>query len=135
LPDVRIKIDMQDDLLVLADEEELGRVLSNLLENARRYGKSVHTGIAMIDIAAIAREKWVLLKVRDHGIGVAEEQLHQLTQPFYRGEAARTAANGAGLGLAIVDKTIQRMGGMFRLTNSTSGGLSAQIRLQRATRL
>lgn len=135
LPDVRINIDMQDDLLVLADEVELGRVLSNLLENARRYGKSVHTGIAMIDIAAIARDKWVLIKVRDHGIGVGEEQLHQLIQPFYRGEAARTAANGAGLGLAIVDKTIQRMGGVFKLANSTSGGLTAQIRLQRATRL
>ncbi len=135
LPDVRIKIDMQDDLLVLADEVELGRVLSNLLENARRYGKSVHTGVAMIDIAAIARDKWVLIKVRDHGIGVGEEQLHQLTQPFYRGEAARTAANGAGLGLAIVDKTIQRMGGVFKLANSASGGLTAQIRLQRATRL
>lgn len=135
MPDVRIKLDLKGDLLVLADEVELGRVLSNLLENARRYGKSVDTGIAMIDIAAIAREKWVLIKVRDHGIGVAEEQLHQLTKPFYRGEAARTAANGAGLGLAIVDKTIQRMGGVFRLTTSGSGGLTAQIRLQRATRL
>ncbi|WP_294769801.1 ATP-binding protein [uncultured Rhodoferax sp.] len=135
LPDVRIKVDMQEDLVVMADEVELGRVLTNLLENAKRYGKSVNTGIAMIDIAAIAREKWVLIKVRDHGLGVAEEQLQQLTQPFYRGEAARTAANGAGLGLAIVDKTIQRMGGVFRLTNSSSGGLSAQIRLQRATRL
>ncbi len=135
MPDVRIKLDLKGDLLVLADEVELGRVLSNLLENARRYGKSVDTGIAMIEIAAIAREKWVLIKVRDHGIGVAEEQLHQLTKPFYRGEAARTAANGAGLGLAIVDKTIQRMGGVFRLTTAGSGGLTAQIRLQRATRL
>jgi two-component system, OmpR family, osmolarity sensor histidine kinase EnvZ len=135
LPDVRIKIDLEADLLVQADEVELGRVLSNLLENARRYGKSVNTGIAMIEIAAVARERWVLIKVRDRGIGVGEEQLHQLTQPFYRGEAARTAANGAGLGLAIVDKTIQRMGGGFKLQNSSSGGLSAQIRLQRATRL
>ena len=135
LPDVRIKLDLQDDLLVLADEVELGRVISNLLENARRYGKSVDTGIAMIDIAAIAREKWVLIKVRDHGIGVGEDQLRQLTQPFYRGEAARTAANGAGLGLAIVEKTIQRMGGGFQLANSSTGGLSAQIRLKRATRL
>lgn len=135
LPDVRIKLDLEDDLLVQADEVELGRVLSNLLENARRYGKSVDTGIAMIDIAAVSRDRWVLIKVRDRGIGVAEAQLHQLTQPFYRGEAARTAANGAGLGLAIVEKTIQRMGGGFKLQNSTSGGLSAQIRLQRATRL
>jgi len=68
-------------------------------------------------------------------MGVAPEQLANLTKPFYRGEAARTAANGAGLGLAIVQKTIQRMGGAFVLANSASGGLSAHIKLQRATRL
>ena len=99
----------------------------------RRYGKSADSGIASIQIAAIARDKWVLMKIRDHGIGVAAEQLSNLTQPFYRGEAARTAANGAGLGLAIVEKTVQRMGGAFSLTNATSGGLSANIRLPRVT--
>ena len=132
-PDVQIKIQLEDNLLVLADEVELGRIVSNLLENARRYGKSADSGIASIQIAAIARDKWVLMKIRDHGIGVAAEQLSNLTQPFYRGEAARTAANGAGLGLAIVEKTVQRMGGAFSLTNATSGGLSANIRLPRVT--
>jgi two-component system osmolarity sensor histidine kinase EnvZ len=132
--DVHISVQLQEQLLVQADEVELGRVLSNLLENARRYGKSVDTGIARIDIAAIGRDKWVLIKIRDHGLGVAPEQLANLTQPFYRGEAARTAANGAGLGLAIVEKMVQRMGGTFVLTNSASGGLSANIRLQRASR-
>jgi two-component system osmolarity sensor histidine kinase EnvZ len=122
-------------MLVMADEVELGRILSNLLENARRYGKSSDTGVARIDIAAVTRDKAVLIKIRDHGIGVAQEQLSNLTKPFYRGEAARTAANGAGLGLAIVEKTVQRMGGEFTLTNATSGGLSAGIRLQRATRI
>jgi two-component system osmolarity sensor histidine kinase EnvZ len=131
--DVRINLQLEDNLLVLADEVELGRIVSNLLENARRYGKSTNTGIARIQIAAISRDKWVLIKIRDHGIGVAAEQLNNLTQPFYRGEAARTAANGAGLGLAIVDKTVQRMGGGFSLTNANSGGLSANIRLPRVT--
>jgi two-component system, OmpR family, osmolarity sensor histidine kinase EnvZ len=130
--DVRIKVDMEKTLVVLADEVELGRVLANLLENARRYGKSPNTGLAMIDIMAVAREKWVLIKIRDHGTGVATEQLANLLQPFYRGEAARTAANGAGLGLAIVDKTVERMGGVFSLVNSSTGGLSARIQLQRA---
>lgn len=133
--DVRIRVQMEDNLLVLADEVELGRVVTNLLENARRYGKSVDSGIARIQIAAISRDKWVLIKIRDHGIGVATEQLSKLTQPFYRGEAARTAANGAGLGLAIVEKTVQRMGGAFTLTNAGSGGLSANIRLKRFTGL
>jgi two-component system osmolarity sensor histidine kinase EnvZ len=131
--DVQIKVQLEDNLLVLADEVELGRIISNLLENARRYGKSADTGIARIQIAAISRNKWVLIKIRDHGIGVAQEQLTNLTTPFFRGEAARTAANGAGLGLAIVDKTVQRMGGVFVLNNAPSGGLSANIRLPRVT--
>ncbi len=130
-PDVIIKVRMDPGLGVLADEVELGRVFSNLLENARRYGKSVTTGMAHIDITAVAREKWVLIKIRDHGIGVAPEQIANLTKPFYRGEAARTAANGAGLGLAIVEKTVQRMGGGFALTNPSTGGLCANIKLER----
>jgi two-component system, OmpR family, osmolarity sensor histidine kinase EnvZ len=47
---------------------------------------------------------------------------------------ARTSATGAGLGLAIVDKTIQRMGGSFTLHNSSSGGLAANLRLPSAKR-
>jgi two-component system osmolarity sensor histidine kinase EnvZ len=133
--DVHINVQMDPDMLVMADEVELGRIISNLLENARRYGKSTDTGVARIDIAAVTRDKAVLIKIRDHGIGVAQEQLSNLTKPFYRGEAARTAANGAGLGLAIVEKTVQRMGGDFTLTNATNGGLAAGIRLQRATRI
>jgi two-component system osmolarity sensor histidine kinase EnvZ len=131
--DMRIHLDLADGLLVLVDAVELGRVISNLLENANRYGKSVDTGVAMVDIAAKAREKWVLLRIRDHGMGVSTEQLADLTKPFYRGEAARTAANGAGLGLAIVEKTVLRMGGTFVLSNTSSGGLAANIKLQRAT--
>ncbi len=131
--DVQIKVQLEDNLVVQADEVELGRVLSNLLENARRYGKSPDTGIARVLIAAIARDNWVLIKVRDHGLGVAPEQLTRLTQPFYRGEAARTAANGSGLGLAIVQKTVERMGGSFALSNGRTSGLSANIRLPRVT--
>jgi two-component system osmolarity sensor histidine kinase EnvZ len=131
-PDLRVKLDMTEGLQVLADAVELGRVITNLLENAIRYGKSVDTGIAVVDIAAKARDKWVLLRVRDHGMGVSAEQLGNLTKPFYRGEAARTAANGAGLGLAIVDKTISHMGGTFLLSNTTTSGLAANIKLQRA---
>ena len=130
--DMRIEIDLASDLYVQADGVELGRVLSNLIENAGRYGKSLDSGVAELDITAYARDKWVLLHVRDHGIGVAPEQIPDLTKPFYRGEAARTAANGAGLGLAIVDKTVTRMGGSFSLNNANSGGLVATIRLRRS---
>ncbi|MES2912110.1 MAG: ATP-binding protein [Pseudomonadota bacterium] len=129
--DLKISITMPDDMNVLADEIELLRVISNLVENARRYGKTPETGMAIVDIAAKARDQWVLIKVRDHGMGVSPETLPKLTRPFFRGDAARTAATGAGLGLAIVDKTIQRMGGIFGLANTASGGLAAHIKLRR----
>ncbi|MGP1629951.1 MAG: ATP-binding protein, partial [Giesbergeria sp.] len=131
--ELQIRMDVPEDLNVLADEVELARILSNLLENARRYGKTSDTDVARVEIAAKGREDWVLLKVRDHGAGVAPEQLANLIKPFFRGDTARTAAAGAGLGLSIVDKTIQRMGGIFALSNSTSGGLVAHVQLQRAS--
>ena len=131
--DMRINLDVDEGLLVLADPVELARVINNLLENASRYGKSVDTGVAVLDIAAKARDKWILIRVRDHGIGVSDAQLANLTKPFYRGEAARTAANGAGLGLAIVEKIVLRMGGTFVLSNAPGSGLVANIKLQRAS--
>ena len=130
--ELQITMDVPEELNVLADEVELARILSNLLENARRYGKTRDTDVAQVHVAAKAREDWVLLKVRDHGSGVAPEQLSNLVKPFFRGDSARTAAAGAGLGLSIVDKTIQRMGGIFALANSASGGLVAHLQLQRA---
>ncbi len=130
--DIEIRLDLKGDLFVLADAVELCRVLSNLVENARRYGKSAATGVALIEIMARTREQEVLIRMRDHGPGVPAEQLLKLTKPFYRGEAARTAANGAGLGLAIVEKTVAHMGGTFSLRNSSSGGLVANIKLQYA---
>ena len=129
--DIRFNVDLPDDLRVLADEVELSRVVSNLLENAARYGKSVDTGVAAVDISAKPHDGWVLLEVRDHGPGVAAHNLAHLTKAFFRGDAARTSATGAGLGLAIVDQNIQRMGGAFALANRSSGGLAARIQLQR----
>ena len=54
-----------------------------------------------------------------------------MTTPFFRGDAARTAATGAGLGLAIVDKAMQRIGGTLELANAPEGGLVAHLRLKR----
>ena len=120
------------DTKVLADDTELGRVLANLFENARRYGLSIDTGIARVVVSYARTGPWVILSVRDHGPGVAEEKLGHLTTPFFRGDAARTAATGAGLGLAIVDKALHRMGGSLELANAEGGGLVARIRLKKA---
>jgi two-component system osmolarity sensor histidine kinase EnvZ len=129
---IRITSRVAIDTKVMADDTELGRVMANLFENARRYGRSTDTGIARVHVTYARTGPWVIVSVRDHGPGVAPGKLKQLTTPFFRGDAARTAATGAGLGLAIVEKAVQRMGGSFELSNAADGGLVAHIRLKRA---
>jgi two-component system, OmpR family, osmolarity sensor histidine kinase EnvZ len=129
---VRISSRVTNDLVVMADETELGRVFLNLFENARRYGRGVESGRADIAITHQKMGPWAVVSVRDHGPGVPPEKLSQLTTPFFRGDVARTSATGAGLGLAIVDKAMQRMGGTLELSNAPDGGLIAHLRLKRA---
>jgi two-component system, OmpR family, osmolarity sensor histidine kinase EnvZ len=130
--EIRISSKVAIDLQVMADEIELGRVFANLFENARRYGRSNDTGIAVVSVSYVRSGPWVICTVRDKGPGVAPEKLSQLTTPFFRGDAARTAATGAGLGLAIVEKAMHRMGGQLELANAPDGGLMLHIRLKRA---
>ena len=129
---IRIALRVPGDVNVMADDVELGRVFLNLFENARRYGRGTYTGVAEVLITHVRAGAWVILTVRDHGPGVAPEKLGQLTTPFFRGDAARTAATGAGLGLAIVEKALLRMGGNLELNNAPDGGLMAHVRLRRA---
>ena len=127
---MRIEVHVPEDLQVMADAVELGRVISNLLENARRYGQNPNDGISHVEIRAQAGNGMVVLRIRDHGPGAAPEQLEHLTQPFYRGNTARTSAMGSGLGLAIVERAVSRMGGHFHLQNHAGGGLVARIELR-----
>jgi two-component system osmolarity sensor histidine kinase EnvZ len=129
---LQITVDVGEDLQVQAEPVELGRVLSNLLENARRYGQSPADGITRVEIVARVHDGWVLLRVRDQGPGVSDETLKNLTQPFFRGDAARTAATGSGLGLAIVERSVQRMGGTFSVFNNSAGGLMALMKFRQA---
>ena len=130
---IRIANRVLSDLFVMADETELSRVFLNLFENARRYGRGTYTGMAEVTVSSQNVDSWAIISVRDHGPGVGADKLPQLTTPFFRGDAARTAATGAGLGLAIVDKAMARMGGSLELANAADGGLVAHLRLRRPT--
>jgi two-component system osmolarity sensor histidine kinase EnvZ len=129
---IRISLRIPPGLGVQGDDTELGRVFANLFENARRYGRTVETGVAKVKVTHVQTGDSVIVTVRDYGPGVAPEKLDQLTTPFFRGDAARTAATGAGLGLAIVKKSLQRMDGNLELANARDSGLIAHIRLRKA---
>ncbi|MGA1315343.1 MAG: ATP-binding protein [Rubrivivax sp.] len=126
-----LSLRVPEGLWVMADAVDLSRVLQNLLENAARYGRRAEQPASRVEVQALAEAQRVHLVVRDHGPGVPASQIDRLTIPFYRGDLARTEASGAGLGLSIVQKAVQRMGGQLHLRNAEGGGFEARITLRR----
>jgi len=129
---LRIVLALPTHLLVRADPVDLDRVLVNLLENAARYARARDGGPAEMTVSAYPEPQEVALLLRDKGPGVPDVHLGRLTQPFFRGNAARSEPSGAGLGLAIVERAVKRMRGSLTLRNLPGQGLEACIRLPRA---
>lgn len=110
---------------VRAQPSALRRAIVNLVENALRHG-SAETPVEL----TLKREgKEIIIAVLDRGPGIPAEQIEHLIQPFTRGEEARTGAQGAGLGLAIVERIARSHGGRLVLQPRSGGGLAAEIRL------
>lgn len=93
-------------------------------------------GISHIEIGVRSSRAWVLLDLSDRGPGVPADQLHQLTRPYFRAQAAqansRSSPQGSGLGLAIVEGAMLRMGGGLSLSLVQPSGLRASLRLRKA---
>lgn len=129
--DMAVHVQLPANLRVKVHATELQRVLSNLLENARRYGRNTD-GSCQVDLKARRDGAWVVLTVRDHGPGVPPEALDRLTEPFFRADTARTAAMGSGLGLSIARKMVESQGGQWQLALADGGGLEVTLTLPAA---
>ncbi|WP_126444439.1 ATP-binding protein [Sulfuricystis multivorans] len=103
--------------------EPLRRAVVNLIENALRHGG----GTAAVELTLEREDGRLVIAVLDRGPGIAPEDAERLKQPFTRGEAARTGAAGAGLGLAIVERIARAHGGRLELLPREGGGLAARI--------
>ena len=136
LPDVKLTTAIADGAHVMGNPTDLRRVLNNLIENARRYGKTQGSEFTEIDIACQLKggnaSRRVIIDVQDHGPGVPAEKIEQMLKPFTRLDTARGQANGAGLGLAIVDRVLLRHGAELQVRNRSGGGLAFQISLPAA---
>jgi two-component system osmolarity sensor histidine kinase EnvZ len=133
LHDVRVKTGIEDGIHVPANATDLRRVINNIIENARRYGKTPGEDFTEIDIACHVRltgqGRRVVVEIGDHGVGVPDDQIEQLLRPFTRLDSARGQANGAGLGLAIVERVISRHNAELNVRNREGGGLILQFAL------
>jgi two-component system sensor histidine kinase MprB len=110
--EVRFELDLQP-TLVSGDAPGIGRAVSNLLENARKWSPPG----GLVEVGLREGE----LTVRDHGPGFAERDLPFVFDRFYRADRARKLP-GSGLGLAIVRQAAEAHGGYARAQNASGGG-------------
>jgi two-component system osmolarity sensor histidine kinase EnvZ len=104
------------------------RVLTNLLDNAFRYGVN-KDGKSNVEINTWHQDTAIVASVRDHGSGLPEAEAERLLRPFERLDKARGKDGGSGLGLAIAARIAQLHGGELRLRNHAQGGLEATIKI------
>ncbi len=121
-----VAIDIPADLPpVIADREQLKRVLAQLLDNARRY-----TEQGGVTISARPQAGTVRIDVSDTGPGIAPEVLPRLFKRFQRIEGNNSTQRGGGLGLAIARQLIERQGGSVSVTSVPGQGSTFTIILQ-----
>ena len=111
--------------MVLGDRIALRRVVTNLIDNALKYG---HTARVTIEMSALR----VQLTIDDDGPGIPVEALPLVTEPFVRGEASRSRdTGGSGLGLAVVRNLVEANSGKLQFANLPTGGLRVTVELPR----
>jgi len=101
--------------------DEIARAMRNMAENAAKYGGG---GVMHVSRNAMGE---AVIEVTDDGPGVPEDQIANLTAPFFRADEARSQANGAGLGLAIAQAIADSHGGRLELANRAPRGFSAKL--------
>lgn len=103
------------------------RIVSNLIQNAQRYG-----GGTPIALTLDCSDTRVQVTVRDGGAGIPDDQMDKVFRPFYRLEKSRSQlTGGVGLGLAIVRQIAETNGWKVKLRNRTAGGLEAVLEIPR----
>ena len=104
------------------DPERLKQVFCNVLDNAAKHGGAGKR----IDASIVREGGEQVVRVRDYGPGVPEEELPYVKQKFYKGSSK---ARGSGIGLAVCDETVKLHGGTFEIGNAEGGGAVVTIRL------
>ena len=109
---------------VVADGDQMAQVLSNLVENAMKYGRE--GGTVAVSLQPVAAG--VVLAVRDDGPGIARVHIPRLTERFYRVDKSRSRnAGGTGLGLAIVKHIVNRHRGRLVIDSEEGQGATFSI--------
>ena len=104
------------------DTARMRQVFLNILDNAAKHGGE--GGKITAEIRRVEQE--ILIRIRDFGPGIPEEELPLVKKKFYKGSSK---ARGSGIGLAVCDEIVSMHNGSLELSNAEGGGTLVTIRL------
>lgn len=108
--------------IIHCDQNRMKQVLLNLLDNALKFTPSG----GEIAIELERKDSFAMIRIKDNGIGISMEELHEVKEKFFKG---KKKGSGTGLGLAICEEIIQAHNGSFKLDSEEGKGTTATITL------
>jgi len=131
---ISLKVDLDEDQkFVIGDPEKLSILFLNLIDNAIKFSNPLKTiEIKILKVDEIFK-KFISISIIDEGIGINEEDIHRITERFFRAENTRKLKiEGTGLGLAIVKHIINQHGGELKIISKVGLGSEFIARLPKA---
>jgi signal transduction histidine kinase len=115
--------------VILADTEQLKRVVTNIVDNSQKY---IERENGKIEIRLIDEKDSVRIEIEDNGKGISSGELMKIFDRFYRTDASRNSGmGGSGIGLSIVKKIIEDHGGYIWATSVEGEGTCIHFVLQK----
>jgi signal transduction histidine kinase len=111
------------------DAGRLERALLNLVGNAAKYSSDNHAEVEVGLRRDRASSNWIVITVRDNGVGIPAADLPHIFEPFYRASNVARRFEGAGLGLASVRHTVEQHGGSISVASREGRGTTFTVRL------
>lgn len=110
---------------ITCDPKRLRQVFLNILDNAAKHGGDGKR----IEASIHFENDMVIVRIRDYGVGIPEDEIPLVKKKFYRGSSK---ARGTGIGLAVCDEIVQMHGGTLTLENAPGGGTLVTVALPAA---
>ena len=113
------------DIEILIDQQRIGQVLENLINNAIKYSP---TG-SHISINSRLNCDFLLISIADQGVGMTKEQVDRVFDKFYRAEALNTSVGGLGMGMSIVQNILHSHDGTIDVSSAHGVGTTVTFGL------
>ena len=107
---------------ISCDPKRLRQVFLNILDNAAKHGGAGKR----IEAAITYEDEQVVVRIRDFGPGIPEDEIPLVKKKFYKGSSS---ARGTGIGLAVCDEIVQMHDGTLTLENAQGGGTLVTVRI------